>query len=148
LAPAARIVTQTGDIYFMSRDCSPDYGYIGAYGGMLAYCRSKLGNLWFARQLQRRYPALAVLIAHPGVVASGLVAVGGGLGGAVRRALLLSPEAGTQTALILAMQPGLGGGANYHNTAGRMQLAADDPACDEVGAVRLWQVMKTLAAAT
>lgn len=147
LAPAARIVIQTGDIYIMSRDCSPDFRYSGAYGGMLAYCRSKLGNLWCGRELQRRHPALEVLIAHPGVVASGLVAVGGGLGSAVRRSMLLAPEAGAQTALVLATQPGLGGGAYFHNTAGRMQLAADDPGNDTAGAARLWQVLEELSGA-
>lgn len=147
LAPEARIVIQTGDIYIMSRDCSADFRYGGAYGGMLAYCRSKLGNLWYGRELQRRHPGLAVLIAHPGVVASGLVAVGGGPGGAIRRSLLLAPEAGAQTALVLATQPGLGGGDYYHNTAGRMLLAADDPGNDTAGASRLWEKLEALAGA-
>jgi hypothetical protein len=37
---------------------------------MMAYCRSKLGNLWIASELSRRSPELEVRVVHPGVVAA------------------------------------------------------------------------------
>ena len=72
LARDARVVVLTGDIYILASECTPDYAFRGAIGGMHAYCRSKLGDIWIARELQRRHPELHVAIAHPGVVATGL----------------------------------------------------------------------------
>lgn len=144
LAATARVVVQTGDIYIMARDCTPDFAWRGAWGGTLAYCRSKLGNIWYARELQRRHPALEVTIAHPGVVASGLVRIGSGLTEQIRSALLLDPTAGAQVALLLATQPGLRDAIYYHNTCGRMLLAANDPALDDTRAAALWDVLGRL----
>ena len=39
-----------------------------AIGRHQAYNRSKLGNFWVARELQRRYPRLNVFIVHPGLL--------------------------------------------------------------------------------
>lgn len=144
LADSSRVVVQTGDIYIMAKDCTPDFSYRGAWGGMLAYCRSKLGNLWFARELQRRHPALEVVVAHPGVVASGLVKTDNRVTEYLRRAILLDPTAGAQTALTLATQPGLREAVYYHNTGGRMLLSAQDPALDATKAAALWDTLSVL----
>jgi NAD(P)-dependent dehydrogenase (short-subunit alcohol dehydrogenase family) len=146
LAPTARVIVQTGDIYVMAKDCTPDFRYSSALGGQAAYCRSKLGNLWYASELQRRYPGLAVYVAHPGVVASGLVDVGGRFGAFVKRQLLLSPLAGAQTCLLLATQDHFERGGYYHNTLGRMLLQADDPAMNSSKAVALWELLERLNA--
>jgi hypothetical protein len=45
---ATRVVVLTGDIYILASACTPDSRWHGAIGGMKAYCRSKLGNLWIA----------------------------------------------------------------------------------------------------
>ena len=46
LLGAARVVMLTGDIYILQAECTPHYRWSGPLGGMRAYCRSKLGNLW------------------------------------------------------------------------------------------------------
>ena len=41
-------------------------------GALRAYSRSKLGNFWIARELQKRHPHFNVFIVHPGAVATDL----------------------------------------------------------------------------
>jgi len=135
-----RVVLVTGDIYIMEKDCTPDFQYRGARGGQAAYSRSKLGTLWEAHELARRHPELEVVVVHPGVVASGLVATPGLL-----RWLFLEPVAGAQTTLIAATQPGVRD-AYLHNTLGRVELAPEDPAMDARKAAALWETMERLCA--
>jgi NAD(P)-dependent dehydrogenase (short-subunit alcohol dehydrogenase family) len=139
----ARVVIVTGDIYVMARECTPDFRFSGARGGMQAYCRSKLGDIWIARELQRRHPELHVVIAHPGVVATDLGGAGpGGLDG-LRRRLMISPELGAQTPLYCATQP-LAKGVYVHNTLGEMAFDAGDPGGDDAAAERLWETCEGL----
>jgi len=143
LAPGARVVIVTGDIYVMARACSADYRYRGARGGQMAYCRSKLGNVWYARELARRHPELRAHVVHPGVVAT---ALGGRTAriAAVKRALMLSPEQGAQTSLFCATWPGLESGTYFHNTLGRVELRSDDPGADAAKAAALWELVQRL----
>lgn len=141
----ARVVIVTGDIYILQSSCSPDSTWSGPIGGMLAYCRSKLGNLWIARELARRHPELTVHAAHPGVVASNLGGDLGRLGKAIRGRLMISTELGAQTPLLCATQDGLENGGYYHNTRGHVRLPAGDPACDDAAAAKLWKQCEALA---
>jgi len=144
LDPQARIVVVTGDIYITSKSCSADYAYSGVRGGQTAYCRSKLGNLWYVRELARRHPAMRVHAVHPGVIASELGGGSTGLVGAIKRAIMLTPEQGAQTSLFCATQPGLESGTYYHNIMGRVELHPDDPAADEARAAELWELLESL----
>jgi NAD(P)-dependent dehydrogenase (short-subunit alcohol dehydrogenase family) len=144
LAGDARIVIVTGDIYSLVRDCTPDYRYRGAWGGQLAYCRSKLGNLWQTYELARRYPELTVVAAHPGVVASGLAGPSDGIVGEFKRSMFLPAKAGAQTPLYCATQPDVVSGAYYHNLLGRVLLNPDDAAADRSRAKALWEVLERL----
>ena len=146
LAHDARVVMLTGDIYILSEHCTPDYRYRSALGGQLAYCRSKLGNLWLARELARRFPELRAHAVHPGVIASQL----GGLDGRAVRwckdRMMLSVENGAQTSLFCATQPGLPSGSYFHNVMGRVGLAPEDPGADTAKASELWDRLEALAA--
>lgn len=144
LADGTRVIVVTGDIYIMSSSCSSDYSYRGRLGGQRAYCRSKLGNLWYARELARRHPEMRVHAVHPGVVASGLGGRDAGIVGAIKRALLLSPEQGAQTSLFCATQPDLESGTYYHNVLGRVVLNPDDPAADDVRSAALWDLVEEI----
>jgi len=144
LAVDARVVIVTGDIYILAKDCSSDYGYRTPLGGMLAYCRSKLGNLWLARELQRRHPQLHVRVAHPGVVATSLGGARKGIGDAISRRMLLDAERGAQTTLYCVTQPGVPDGAYLHNVLGIMKLCDADPASDDVRAAQLWDRCEAL----
>jgi retinol dehydrogenase-12 len=144
LADRSRVVVVTGDIYIMSSDCSSDYSYRGRFGGQQAYCRSKLGNLRYARELARRHPELRVHAVHPGVVASELAGSGAGIVGVFKRTAMLSPEQGAQTSLFCATQPDLESGTYYHNVLGRVVLHPDDPAANEVESAALWDRLEEL----
>ena len=145
LLAKARLVVVTGDIYVRAADCTSDFTYAGR-GGAMAYCRSKLGNLWFAAELGRRHPELEIYIAHPGVIASGLAGPSTGFAGFVRNAMMLDVEAGAQTPLWCATQPHLERGGYYHNTMGLVRLRSDDPASNRDKAAALWDRMEALAA--
>jgi NAD(P)-dependent dehydrogenase (short-subunit alcohol dehydrogenase family) len=144
---AARVVVLTGDIYVLASACTPDFRWSGPLGGMQAYCRSKLGNLWIAGELARRSPELEVRTVHPGVVATNLGGAVGGLGGWLKRQVMISPEQGAQMPLVCATQPGLESGGYWHNAHGRMRLSPRDPASDVAAAARLWETCETLVAA-
>jgi NAD(P)-dependent dehydrogenase (short-subunit alcohol dehydrogenase family) len=145
LLTRARVVILTGDIYILQSTCTPDSSWSGRLGGLLAYCRSKLGNLWIASELARRAPGLGVHVAHPGAVATNLGGAAGALGDRIRRLAMIPPELGAQMPLICATQPGLENGGYYHNVLGHMRLPADDPARDERAAAKLWEVCESLA---
>jgi len=147
LAPGCRVVVVTGDLYVVARECTAEFAPRGLLGGARAYCRSKLGNLWYARELARRRPELRVHAVHPGVVASELGGGNGALSRAVKRRILISPERGAQASLFCATQAGLASGTYYHNVLGRVELAPDDPACDDRRAGELWERLEGLAAA-
>jgi len=147
LARGARIVALTGDIYILESTCTPDSTWSGRNGGMRAYCRSKLGNLWIAAELLRRQPTLEVYVVHPGVVATNLGGRMGALGDAFKRLVMIPPELGAQMPLVCATQPGLANGAYYHNAHGRMRLSPRDPARDERAAAALWATCEALAGA-
>ena len=144
LAADARVVIVTGDIYILASDCTPDYRYRTPFGGMLAYCRSKLGNLWLARELVRRHPELRVRVAHPGVVATNLGGERRGLADAFSRRVLIDVGRGAQTTLYCVTQPDVPNGAYLHNVRGIMKLSDDDPASDAARAARLWALCETL----
>jgi NAD(P)-dependent dehydrogenase (short-subunit alcohol dehydrogenase family) len=137
LARRARIIILTGDIYIMAEGCSPSYQWHSRLGAMRAYNRSKLGNFWIARELQRRHPDLNVFAVHPGVVASGL-GRGGKFAAWLKRALLITPQDGAQTTLMCASQEDLTHGSYYHNVHGECELDNADPATNDEAAARLW----------
>ena len=57
--------------------------------------------------------------------------------------MLISNERGAQTPLWCATQD-VQAGAYYHNTMGRMELPAEDAACDREQALRLWDLLEQL----
>ena len=144
LADRARVVVLTGDIYVLSDTCTADYTYRGRIGGQLAYCRSKLGNLWYVRELARRFPNLHVYAVHPGVVASELGGVDGGIGGWVKRRTMIPLGQGAQTSLFCATQPDLPSGSYYHNVLGRMELDPADAAANDEKARAFWETLERL----
>ncbi|WP_275041454.1 SDR family NAD(P)-dependent oxidoreductase [Leisingera sp. ANG-Vp] len=143
LAGAARIVMTTGDAYVIAKHCKP---FPQDYRPNLAYAGSKLGNLWQARELARRYPNLRAYAVHPGVVNSGFA--GGdrqGVSHWLRSKLLITEGQGAQAALIAATQ-GLPNGSYWHNACGVMELPETDAALDARKSAALWEQMEVLIA--
>ena len=141
LADHARVIFVTGDIYILASACTADFFYRTPLGGQRAYCRSKLGNLWQAREWAGRRPDLRVYAVHPGVIASEL---GVSWAAGLKRSVMLPLAAGAQTTLFCATQPALPSGSYYHNVFGRVELDPRDPAADAEGAKALWECLESL----
>ncbi len=109
-AAPARIVNVSSMVHRLARGVDWDEVHgKGRYVGFLAYCRAKLANLLFTRELARRLgpDEIAVNALHPGTIASrfgrdgdtrGLFALGVGLA----RPFLASPERGAALPVYLA----------------------------------------------
>ena len=137
LAIHARIIIVTDDNYVMAQACSSNYRWRSQMGALRAYSRSKLGNFWIARELQKRHPHFNVFIVHPGAVATALRG-NGRLAAWLNRFFCVSPIAGAQTSLMCAAQQDLSHGSYYHNMHGECELDNADPATNDEAAGRLW----------
>ena len=119
---------------------------------MTAYCRSELANIYFTRELARRYPERGVhaFAVHPGVVGSGF-GRDGDLGPVMSvlfglaRPLMLTPSKGACTSLHVATAPlsELVDGGYYARSKPASISAA---ARDDEAARRLWDVSERLIA--
>ena len=114
-APAARVVTVSSIRHLHGTDTVVDGNPREAYRPEPAYGNSKLANLLFSDELQRRATehgaSLTSAAAHPGVSATGLVTSTQGLGAnpvvrllapTVLRLLFQSAEAGARSSLYAA----------------------------------------------
>ncbi|MBT3217652.1 MAG: SDR family NAD(P)-dependent oxidoreductase [Proteobacteria bacterium] len=146
LSPGARVVIVTGEIYFITSACTPDYTYKSGFGGMLAYCRSKLGNLWQSAKLAELYPHYTVAAVHPGVVSSNLGKQERGVKGSetTQAGPMIDCRLGAQTSLWCATQPDVVSGGYYNNVLGLVELQPNDPARNIDGANQLWQTCEHL----
>lgn len=144
LSDVARVVVVTGDIYALQRECTADYRWRGLIGGLRAYGRSKLGNIWIARELQQRHPELTVVTVHPGVVASNLAGSSTGVVGWSKSRMMIDTGLGAETSLYCATQPDVEKGGYYHNVYGLVRLAESDPALNAEAARSLWQTCEQL----
>lgn len=135
------------------------------YQPMVAYGQSKLANLMFAFELQRRSDAagwgLASSAAHPGISRTDLIPNGAGRNspiGIVRRLLgpilFQSPAQGALPTLFAATSPQAKAGAYYgpdkfNELRGSPVVAKVPPqAEDELVAARLWDMSAALAGVT
>ena len=122
------------------------------YEGMDAYCRSKLANVLFVRELARREAAagLTANAAHPGWVRSNFAMDGDtegitGFGMRVMRPLQISPRRGARTSIYLATSPEVADRTGMYwvrSKPGRMSQHARDDAA----APRLWDESEQLLA--
>jgi NAD(P)-dependent dehydrogenase (short-subunit alcohol dehydrogenase family) len=137
----SRVVVVASAAYKFDRLDPDDYDSEKAFTPMKVYGRSKLCNLLFATELQRRIGnSVAVTAVHPGFVSTGLGRESR-LADAllkVLRPLIRTPEKGARTSVLLATEPlGAVGGARFH-VNGKVQRL-DSRATDPVLAGRLWE---------
>jgi NAD(P)-dependent dehydrogenase (short-subunit alcohol dehydrogenase family) len=123
-----------------------------SYRPFAVYAKSKLANIYFARELARRLESRGVTAnsLHPGFVGSRFARDGdtGMLGNivmTVARPLALSPEAGARTSVWLATSPDVEGvtGGYFAKCAPSEPTAI---AQDDEAARRLWAVSEELIA--
>jgi NAD(P)-dependent dehydrogenase (short-subunit alcohol dehydrogenase family) len=157
--PGARVVTVTSGCHRIGRIDFADLDARGRYRKWPAYAQSKLANLLFTFELQRRADAAGVDLratsAHPGYAATNLQTAGPRLAGSkvvesgavlVTRLIGQSAAAGAEPTLRAATDPAVRGGEVF-GPAGFMELhgapkqvAVSRRARDRGVAERLWTV--------
>jgi NAD(P)-dependent dehydrogenase (short-subunit alcohol dehydrogenase family) len=118
------------------------------YGGWRAYCRSKLANILFTRELARRLAGTGVSAhcLHPGFVASRFGDEPGGVFGfgvaIAKRLFAVTPEQGALTSVHVAVADNLVPGGYYVDSALAIPSTA---AQDDAAAEQLWRRTAGLA---
>ena len=140
----ARVVVLTGDIYVLASECTPRQRWSGPLGGMLAYCRSKLGNVWIAAQLARRSPALEVAVAHPGVVATNLGGNAGALVNRFKRRFMIPPSSARRCRSSVRPSPGSRAADTGTTRTAACGSRRTIRLADEAAAARLWGACEAL----
>jgi NAD(P)-dependent dehydrogenase (short-subunit alcohol dehydrogenase family) len=146
----ARIVNVASEAHRGARLDFEDLQGVRNYRGWIAYCRSKLCNILFTRELARRLHGTGVSAncLHPGFVASRFGDNNGALFrtgiGLAKRLFAISPERGAQTSIYLASAPEVAtmSGLYFDKCAPVTPSAA---AQDDAAAERLWQESARLA---
>ena len=121
LADGATVVVVTGDVLIFASSPEPMEGV----APLRAYARSKLGNLWQAREMARRFPNLRVVAVHPGGVATTLDGSSDGWRGKLKRITLISPELAARSVVVALDPDALPGGSYFHNVYGSVPLSED-----------------------
>jgi len=129
-----------------------DLQLTNSYGGMQAYTRSKLANIYFTRELARRLEDSGVTVnaVHPGVVATGFARDGDAKGlvpwlMGLTRPFYRSPEKGAQTSIFVASSAELDGVTGKY-FANSKETRPTSVAQDDEAARRLWTASEELIA--
>jgi NAD(P)-dependent dehydrogenase (short-subunit alcohol dehydrogenase family) len=163
--PGSRIVTVTSLVHWAGRIDFDDLQSDRRYNKWAAYCQSKLANLLFTSELQRRLSATGVgtvaLSSHPGYAHTNLQFSGAEMAGAKMSArafrvfnavLAQSPEAGALPSLRAATDPAARGDALYGPALLMRRGAAINPRAPQAKKVeaarRLWEVSEDLTGVT
>jgi NAD(P)-dependent dehydrogenase (short-subunit alcohol dehydrogenase family) len=122
------------------------------YKGMDAYCRSKLANVLFVRELAKRLDGSGVTAnaAHPGWVRSrfgmdGDTKAGSNVGFNVIRPFQISPKSGARTSIYLATSPEVAIQTGLYWVRRKPGHMSRD-ARDDAAATRLWGESERLLA--
>lgn len=140
-----RVVVVTSDAH---RDVSLDLDDLHAtraYDPLVAYRRSKLANILFARALASRAPDRSVFAVAPGIVATGIVREAPPALQEAWAARGRSARDGARTIVHAAADPSLTGTTQRYFSEGRELSPSADACSDELGN-RLWDVSATLTA--
>ena len=163
-APAPRVVAISSIAHRRGAIDFTDLQGARRYGGLKAYSQSKLANLLFAFELDRRAQAaglpLVSVAAHPGVSATGFMTAVGlpkpvtTIVNLAMRVVVQDAEHGAWPGLYAATMPNVHGGQYYGPNGpaelrGVPTLAAIAPqARDEALAARLWTESEALTGVT
>ena len=137
----SRVVVVASDAYKFDQLDPDDYMSEGRWNPMKVYGRSKLCNLLFAVELQKRLEGTGVAVStvHPGFVSTSLGRDNRIAAVALKliKPLIRTPEKGARTSVALATEElGAAGGARFHVDGKVVEL--DPRATDPVMAKRLW----------
>ena len=128
LTAGGKVVWITGDIYVLASDCTPDFHFSGAWGGVLSYARSKLGGLWMRHAFAEERPDVQWYAVHPGIAATHLI-LDIELSTLARRVLgMIDAREAARTTIRCLVEDVAEG--YHHNVLGEMTLADDDVGAD------------------
>jgi NAD(P)-dependent dehydrogenase (short-subunit alcohol dehydrogenase family) len=140
--PGARIVNTASDAHRSASVDFKDLQLTSGYGAFKAYCKSKLYNILFTRELARQLQDAGVIASslHPGFVATRFGDEGKGIGASgfrLLKHLALTPEEGAKTMIFLASAKEAGGvtGDYFYKCRPKSPTPA---AKDDDAAKRLW----------
>ena len=161
-APAARVVTISSVAHKRARIDFDDLQSTHHYKGFAVYGQSKLANLLFALELDRRFRGIGAaaqsIAAHPGISSTGFVANGPGAGnpvvqilaGGVVSAIGQDDNRGAFPTLFAATAPEAHGG-RYYGPGGfqewhgyPVEVKPSARGADEAVAKRLWDVAEQM----
>lgn len=141
----ARVVTVASDAHkFVAGINFDDLGFEHGYGWMKSYGQSKLANIMFAYELDRRLQGSGVTsnCLHPGAVATGLGMNNGWWArGLIRllRPFFKTSERGAETSVFLSSSPTVEGVSGKYFSNCR-ELKSAQSSYDRDAAQRLWDV--------
>lgn len=145
-----RIINVSSEAYKMGK---ADFGNIQLktdYSAMWAYANSKLDNLLFTKELDRRIKKqglnISVNALHPGVVATGFGQKSDGIAGFIFKTFRLfftSPEKGAATSIFLATAAE-GGEVSGEYFKNKKITKTDDKLVNEINEKKLWEVSESL----
>ncbi len=161
--PMARVATMSSGLHLLGKINFDDLQGEQSYSKWGAYGQSKLANLLFAYELQRRLTAAGSTVisvaAHPGYAATNLQAVGPQMAGSrlwarimppANRVLAQSAAMGALPMLYAATSPVVRGG-DYIGPDGFLgqsgfpkKVTSNARSCDQAVAARLWAVSEEL----
>ncbi len=162
-APAGRVATMSSGMHLFGKMNFEDLQGERSYGKWTAYAQSKLANLLFAYDLQRRLAAAGSaaisVAAHPGYAATNLQAIGLEMEGArlwarimpaANRVFAQSAAMGALPMLYAATSPDVRGG-DYLGPDGLLgqsgfpkKVASNARSHDRAAAARLWAISEQL----
>ena len=157
-AEAPRVVTVTSGFAWTGRIRFDDLHGERRYRKWEAYAQSKLANLLFTRELDRRVPEVTAVAAHPGYASTNLQQTGPRMegsrimerGAGLLNALVAQPaSAGALPTLYAATAPGVAGGACFgprllQYRGAPTEVVAPPRARRPELAARLWEVSEAL----
>lgn len=145
----ARIVFTSSDGHYPGTMDLDDLGFEEGYSIMMAYSRSKLANVLYARQLARRLAGTGVTVTslHPGMIAtdiwSGAPWFARPVLALVKRLRMESPEVGGSRIAHLALSPDVAGETGGYYERNRPKEPSDLARDDALGQ-RLYDVSAQL----
>lgn len=165
--PDARVVTVSSGVHHRGVIKFDDLNSEKTYDKSAAYAQSKLANLLFAYELQRRFDEAGVdtisVAAHPGYADTNLQATGPQMAGSAiqetimnlaNRLFAQSQAQGALPQLYACTMPDVSGGA-YYGPDGFMEMRgyptevkSSQASYDETAAQRLWQVSEQMTGVT
>ena len=128
--------------YILAEDCTSKFNFPEEEYGYSVYRRSKLGQFWFARELQRRYDYLSVCIVHPGYCDTRLGLDSLYVCDTITAALVMSPRSAANVVVICAQySTTLPKGVYFHNTCGQILLDSREIALNDERANAFWEML-------